>query len=138
MASVEDILRSVPLFEGLSRREISRVMKETQKQSFSPAKSIVSEGDSGGRFFVILDGLANVTVNGRKKATLSRGDFFGEMSVIDKGPRSATVTTETQVTTLSLASWSLLALLEENFSMARKVMQGLCQRIRSEQKSVLH
>lgn len=131
MANPEALLKTVPLFEGLSKKELRYLVKQARTEHIPSGKTVVKEGDPGGRFYIILEGLAKVTIRGRKRSTLARGDFFGEISLIDRGPRSATVLAETNMHTLSLSSWDFLALLEENWPMAKKVLEQLCQRARS-------
>ncbi|HVF12851.1 MAG TPA: cyclic nucleotide-binding domain-containing protein [Actinomycetota bacterium] len=125
-----NLLKRVPLFEGLSRSDLKAVLKETNAETFPAGRVIVKEGSAGGRFFLIIEGLAKVSINGRTRTTLGPGDFFGEMSLIDRSPRSATVTAETGVQALSLASWNLLALLEEHWALTHKVLKVLAARIR--------
>lgn len=123
-------LQRIPLLAGLSKADIKRVLAETQLERFPKGQVIVSEGDPGGRMFVIVEGLAKVTVGGRKRKTLGPGDHFGEISLLDKGRRSATVSAETEVTALSLTSWNFLALLKEHWSMSAAVLKGMASMIR--------
>lgn len=134
----DTLLAGVPLFEGLSKKELKAVLKEAEEEDFNEGQNIVVEGRSGGRFYLILEGRAKVLVGDRAKTTLRAGDFFGEMSIIDKQPRTATVRSETYVRTLSIASWNLLALMEENFPIALKIMRHLSERIREHDRSVTH
>lgn len=132
------LLAEVPLFEGLSKKELKTVLKESEEEDFNSGQIIVAEGKSGGRFYLILEGRAKVLAGTRTKAILRTGDFFGEMSIIDKQPRTATVQADTYVRTLSIASWNFLALMEENFSLAHKVMSHLTERIRENDRSLTH
>lgn len=130
-----DVLGKVPLFHGLSKRELEHIFRETEEETFSAGTRIVSEGESGGRFFVLLEGRASVSIGDRKRGRLGPGDFFGEMSLIDGQPRSATVTADSYVVARSIAPWNFLALLEENWPMNRKVLVALTRRIREMEKS---
>lgn len=123
-------LQRIPLLSGLSKADLKRVLAETHLERFRKDAVVVSEGDPGGRMFVIVEGLAKVTVNGRKRKTLGPGDHFGEISLLDKGHRSATVTAETEVAALSLTSWNFLALLKEHWSMSAAVLKGMAAMIR--------
>lgn len=125
-----DFLQNVPLLAGLSKADMKRVVKETHLETFAKGARIVTEGEQGGRMFLIVEGLANVTVAGQQRKTLGPGDFFGEISLLDKGPRSATVTAETIVTALSLASWNFLALLKEHWTMTAAVLEGVAALVR--------
>ena len=125
-----DMLKRVPLFEGLSGKDLKAVFNETKEETFRAGTDIVTQGGVSGRMYLIIEGEAKVTVNGRTRRTLRAGDFFGELSLIDKGPRSATVTATSNVVARSLTSFSFLALVDEHASISRKVMQQLCRQIR--------
>lgn len=124
-----EILKEVPLFEGLAKSNLRSLMREMQEEVYSPGQTIVKEGQAGGRFFVILEGRAKVVIGGKTKSKLGPGDFFGEMSVIDKAPRSATVAAETHIKGLSLTSWNFLAVLEEAWPITRKILTTLSERV---------
>lgn len=126
-----ELLKSVPLFSELSKAHLKFILKESNPEMYSPGQTIVKEGDPGGRFYVIFEGRADVSVRGGKKATLGPGNYFGEMSLLDRQPRSATVKADTHVRGLSLASWNFLALLEENPTMAKKLLAHMSGRVRS-------
>src|SRR3990170_1477867 len=107
------MLKQVPLFEGLSRRELEQILKVAKEIEFDEGHAIVEEGATGVGFHLIMEGEAHVLVGGRKRATLRSGDYFGEMSLLDGGPRSATVRASTPLRTLALTSWAFLPLLEK-------------------------
>lgn len=131
-----DMLKSVPLFEGLSKRELDSVYNAGKQVEFEAGHDIVEEGHTGIGFHLILDGEVDVLVSGRKRAALGRGDYFGEMSLLDGGPRSATCRTKTEVQTLSLTPWAFLSLVERNPSIARKLLVELSRRLRALEKSL--
>lgn len=133
-----EVLGKVPLFEGLSRKDLDRIFRETEEETFSSGTEIVKEGQKTGRFYILLEGKVNVSVGGRKRGTLHGGDFFGEMSLLDGQPRSATITADGFVKARSIAPWSFLALLEENWPLAQKVLASLSQRVRGLEKSLGH
>jgi CRP/FNR family cyclic AMP-dependent transcriptional regulator len=132
------MLRQVPLFEGFSKRELEAVFSSAKITEFSPGKPVVEEGATGVGFHLILEGEAAVTVGGRKRAVLRSGDYFGEMSLIDGGPRSATVRADTPVRTLGLTSWAFLPLIDDHPSMARKMLVEISRRLRGVEKSLQH
>jgi CRP-like cAMP-binding protein len=128
--SAAQMLGSVGLFEGLSSKELNQIKKSAREVEFPAGMAIVKEGEEGVGFHLILSGRAKVTLKGRARTTLGAGKFFGELSLIDRGPRTATVTAETAVKTLSLTSWEFLPLLEKTPSIARKILLEMCRRLR--------
>lgn len=140
MAKTEVVrsLKNVPLFEGLSMRELKLIAQAGKEVKHPPGRVIVQEGTNGVGFHLILDGAAKVTVRGKKKSGLGPGDYFGEISLIDRGPRMATVVAEDLVRTLTLSSWSFMPLVERHPAIAKKLLMGLCQRLRTLDDSLQH
>ena len=132
------LLGSVGLFEGLSQKELSQVHRQAREGEFSAGDVIVTEGETGVGFHLILSGRAKVLAGKRTIATLGPGDFFGELSLIDRGPRTATVVANTTLKTLSLVSWEFLPMLDRNPSIARKLLIAITGRLRNERKSHTH
>jgi CRP/FNR family cyclic AMP-dependent transcriptional regulator len=132
------MLGQVRLFEGLSKRELQAVYAAGKVTEFAPGKAVVEEGATGLGFHLILEGEAAVTVGGRKRATLRSGQYFGEMSLLDGGPRSATVRAQTPVRTLGLTSWAFLPLIDDHPSIARKLLVEVSKRLRNLEKSLQH
>lgn len=133
-----DVLGSVPLFEGLSKKELAQVSRLGKVVETPAGAVLVEEGSHGVGFHVILDGTAKVTVGGRKRATLKAKDFFGELSLLDRGPRTATVSAETPLRTLWLDSHDFLALVDRNPSIARKLLVEVATRLRGLERSHTH
>jgi CRP/FNR family transcriptional regulator, cyclic AMP receptor protein len=136
--SLKDLLGSVTLFEGLSKTDLYKIEKLGKEVDFPKGKTIVTEGEDGVGFHLILEGKASVIVGGRKRSTMGPGQWFGELSLIDRGPRTATVTTETPVRTFSLLSWEFLPLLDKNPRITRKIMIEMCRRLRAERQDHTH
>ena len=132
------LLGSVGLFEGLSKKELTQVHKQAREGEFSAGDVIVTEGETGVGFHLILSGRAKVLAGNRTIATLGPGDFFGELSLIDRGPRTATVIANSTLKTLSLVSWEFLPMLDRNPSIARKLLVAITGRLRNERKSHTH
>ena len=128
-------LKAVPLFAGLSDRELKSIGQSLKEELYSPGQAMVTEGTSGGPFFLIIEGRAKVVIGGRTRRTLHPGSYFGEMSLLDKGPRSATIVADTHIKALTIRSWDFLALLEENWSLTRKILSELTQRVRALDKA---
>lgn len=134
MARVEEAvgrLGKVDLFEGLPTGVLLKVAMLGEERTFDPGTAMVREGESGGGLFVIFEGEAWVTVGGQERARLSAGDYFGEISLLDDEPRSATVTAHGTVRAFSLPSFTFRPLLEEHFEVADRVILRLCQRLRA-------
>jgi CRP/FNR family transcriptional regulator, cyclic AMP receptor protein len=132
------LLGNVPLFEGLSKKELNSILTVAKEIHFDEGHDIVEEGATGVGFHLIQEGEAHVLIGGRKRATLRAGDYFGEMSLIDGGPRSATVRTTTPVRTLALTSWAFMPLLDKNPSIARKLLQEMSKRLRAIERVLTH
>jgi CRP/FNR family transcriptional regulator, cyclic AMP receptor protein len=133
-----EMLGKVSLFEGLSRKELRLIETKAREVHFPAGSTIVTQGDEGVGFHMIISGRAKVIVNGRTRDTLGAGKSFGELSVIDRGPRTATVVAETDVTTMSLTSWQFMPILDRNPSIARKIVLELTRRLRDERDHYSH
>jgi CRP-like cAMP-binding protein len=128
-------LRGVALFSSMSDRDLKAVLEGCREEIYSDGQAIVREGTPGGPFFLIVEGQAKMTVGGKQVKKLAPGDYFGEIAMIDKGPRSATVVATGNVKALAIASWDFLALCEQDFKIAHKVMMGLAAAVRSLDKN---
>jgi CRP-like cAMP-binding protein len=125
-----DAFASVPLFAGATEKELRQVAELAREEWFRSGEDIVTQGHSSGPFFLITDGEASVLVNDTEVRKIGPGDFFGEMSLIDHQPRSATIRAATDVTTLSISSWDFLTLLERHWDLTHKLLVTLSQRVR--------
>jgi CRP-like cAMP-binding protein len=134
-ANVE-LLGSVDLFAGLKKKDLAKVASALKEMTFAPGTVVTAEGDTDSRFYVIAEGEARVTVNGRKRGVVGAGEYFGEIALIDGGPRSATITAETPLRTLTLAPWNFKPLLNENPAIAYNILLEMCKRLRNVEKSL--
>ena len=134
MAAPTDLLRRVPLFEGLGDRDLKRLSEVFKERTFAAGDAIATEGHSGVGFFVIESGEAKVTVGGEEVATLGAGNYFGEIALIDAGTRTATVTAATKLQCYGLTSWEFRPLVEENATIAWELLQVLARRLREAQE----
>lgn len=132
------LLKQVPLFSGLTAKDLGRISKECELELFSPGQNLITEGQKGGPFFVITEGRAQLIIDGKKKATLAAGNAIGEMSLIDGLPRSATVQAVTQIKALAIRSWNFQSMLEENWPITRKILIELSKRVRKMEKVPQH
>jgi CRP-like cAMP-binding protein len=130
-------LAQVPLFSALSKKELQLVARRAEDVKVDAGRILVSEGSTGSEFFVIIDGTAVVSRHGRKVATLGAGDAFGELALLDKAPRNATVTAQTEMELVVLGQREFGGLIDEVPGFARKLLAGMARRLRdSDAKSV--
>jgi CRP-like cAMP-binding protein len=127
-------LRSVRLFQGLSKADLNYVVDIAKVVHHDDGHTITREGDRGAGMQVILEGEARVVRGGRTAARLGPGDFFGEMALIDEGPRTATVIAATPMTTIGIASWDFRPLVKRRPEMAWKLLVHMTGRLRIAQK----
>jgi CRP/FNR family transcriptional regulator, cyclic AMP receptor protein len=123
-------LSSVPLFSDLPKRALHRLAKEADELAFQPGEHLVDEGLLGETLFVVMQGQAKVTRRGRRVGSVVPGDFFGELSTIDGGPRTATIVAETPMRVLRLFRATLRKLLDDEPQLAVKILDGIVRRIR--------
>jgi len=134
-----ELLRGVPLFSACSKRELSRIASLADQIEVPKGKVLTRKGESGSEFFVIVEGRARVTVGGRGRVSpLGPGASFGEMSLLDQGPRTATVEAESDMQLLVLDARSFSSLLAEVPSVARKVLAAMGARLRVAEKEAIH
>ena len=126
-----DLLQRVPLFSGLDRKEAQELSRTLKERAFSAGDVIAQEGERGIGFFLIESGTAKVTVGGEDRITLGPGDHFGEIALVDEGPRTATVTAESELKCWGLTSWEFRPLVETNASIAWKLLEALAKRVRA-------
>jgi CRP-like cAMP-binding protein len=128
--NAEEVLKSVPLFHGLSKGELKDVAAQAREELYSPGQDIVTEGQSGGPFFCITEGRADILVGSKKIGEYGPGSAFGEMALLEGSKRSATIRAETHVKALAITSWNFLALLQDNWDLTKKILSTLSQRVR--------
>ncbi len=127
-------LRAVPLFAGLKDRQLKDVLGQTRVVEHT-ASEILEEGTKGVGFHLILDGTVTVLQGGQVRRTLGPGEYFGEISLIDGKPRSASVRPEGVVRTLSLTAWNFQPLLERHPALNHQLLLGLCAHVREAEAS---
>jgi CRP/FNR family transcriptional regulator len=130
MADVAETLNRVPLFKGVSDRDLRRLAKVMSERTFRAGESIMAEGQSGIGFFVIEDGSATVSLRGETLRTLGPGDYVGEIALIDEGPRSATVVADTDIRCRGMAAWEFRSFVQEHPEVAWALLQTLAARFR--------
>ena len=125
-----DHLAEVPLFSALSKKDLQLVARRAEDVKVDAGKVLVTEGSAGAEFFIIVDGKARVTSRGRKVAELGPGRFFGELALLDRAPRNATVVADTSMELLVLGQREFAALIDEVPGLAHKLLAGLARRLR--------
>lgn len=122
-------LKGVPLFEDLSRKELVQLERVCEDLEVQPGRVLCTEGEIGREFFVLVDGKVQVIRKGRRVATLTGGDFVGEIALVTELPRTATVTAETPVRLFVLTPREFHAVLDQNRNVERKVLRALARRL---------
>ena len=133
-APVEKV-EKVPFFACLERDEVEQIAALFKERRFAAGETVVVEGSAGAAFFIIDSGEATVAVHGVECNALGEGDHFGEIALIDEGPRAATVTAKTDLVCHGLTYWEFRPLVERNGAIGWKLLQSMAQMVRdAEQK----
>lgn len=126
MSRLAEDLAQVPLFSDLSKRQLKKLAGGFTERSFAAGRTVVREGHmSGVGFFVIAEGTAVVSVSGSTVATLGPGEYFGELAMITRQARGATVTAETPLRCLVIRFWDFREFAKENPDVSWKLLQHL-------------
>lgn len=126
----EEFLARVPVFEKCSPAEIASIAAVAQEHSFAADQIIVTQGTPGQAFYLILAGRVLIERDGKALGMFGPGDFFGEMSLLDNAPRSATIRAVDPTICLMLSSWDFKSVLERTPSIAIKLLEVLSRRLR--------
>jgi len=132
-----DLLAGVPLFADLSTADLKRIASVAKRMRYREDAVVVEEGSTGGRFFVIQSGSARVVVRGRTRATLGAGAYFGELSVLDGEPRTASVVAAEPLEVWSIADFNFRPLLKDRPALALKLLTALTARLRRVENSLV-
>jgi CRP-like cAMP-binding protein len=132
-----ELLKQVPLFAGLSRKQLRSLAGLAEQVRFGQGRTVVQYGGRGSAFFVIVEGKAKVTAgySNRAFARLGPGDFFGELALLDGGPRTASVIAETPLVTIRIARAEFRKMLESQPDVAIKLLEELSRRLRKERSA---
>jgi CRP/FNR family transcriptional regulator, cyclic AMP receptor protein len=125
-----DRLRAVPLFGGCTEKELAFISSRTDEVDVPAGRVLCEKGKSGGDFFVILEGRAEVDAP-QGKRMLGPGEFFGEIALIDNGPRTATVTSATPMRCLVLGHSQFRDVLHQNGDISVKILRAVTERLRA-------
>ena len=134
MAVSIDDLREVRLLRGLKDSDLTSLAADLAERRVAAGDTVVGEGTGGVAFFFILDGETSVTVGGEEVATLGRGEYVGELALLDpEGPRSATVTAKTDVVLAAMSTWQFRPFVLAHPEVAWTLLQRLARRLRDAQ-----
>jgi CRP/FNR family transcriptional regulator, cyclic AMP receptor protein len=123
-------LAALPIFQGLTNRQLKRLVEESRRSEHQPGHEVATEGEGALSMHLILGGTAEVTRGGQAVRTLGEGDHFGEISMIDGKKRSATVTAVTSLQTLAVPHFAFEQLLKDEPGFAATLLVLLCARLR--------
>jgi CRP-like cAMP-binding protein len=127
-----DLLKGVPLFSKLDKKGLQAVALIADELDLPAGRELATEGDRGREFFVLLKGEAEVTKGGQSIATMKEGDFFGEIALVTKMPRTATVTATGNVDVLVITERAFDNLLKNSPEIGRAVAEALVERVAPE------
>ena len=123
-------LAEVPLFSACTRKDLEKIARASDEVEVKSGRLLVEQGRPGHEFFLILEGEATVRRDNRKVATLGPGQYFGELSLLDRGPRTATVTADTDMRVLVLGQREFLGVLDDVPGLAYKILRIMAHRLR--------
>lgn len=133
-----ELLGACPLFRGIDAEGLAALAEMATPVEFPAGHVIAREGDIGTGFFVIIEGTVRVVRDGETVARLGPGEFFGELSVLDRQPRNATVSAEVATTCLALASWDFDKVLLAQPALTLAILRGVAARLRGVTESARH
>lgn len=133
-----DHLARMWLFSACSKKDLTTIGKAADEVKVPKDKILMEEGKPGHEFYLILEGEAAVIRKGKKVVTLGEGKYFGELSLLDRGPRSATIRAETDMNLLVLGQREFSAVLDEVPGMAHKLLAAMAERIRDADTKLYH
>jgi CRP/FNR family cyclic AMP-dependent transcriptional regulator len=137
MAVSIDDLREVNLLRGLKESDLATLAGDLAERRVAAGDAIVGEGTGGVAFFFILEGETSVTVGGEEVASLKRGEYIGELALLDPdGPRTATVTAKTDVVLAAMSTWQFRPFVLAHPEIAWTLLQRLARRLREAQDPV--
>ena len=119
------------LFDGMTVREVRSILDRFDLQTYRPGTRIVTEGKDGEEFFIIVDGEAELSIHDQPVASLGSGDFFGEIGVLDTGPRLGSVAATSTLVALTLANNRLGDVVVDHPKLGLNLLRGIIKRYRA-------
>jgi CRP-like cAMP-binding protein len=130
MSTMADSLKAVPLFSELSDKELRALSQSMHEKRFEQGQEVVTQGESGIGFFVILEGSARVSVGGQKRRSLKAGDYFGELALLEGDFRSASITAEEGLRCAGMTAWHFRPFIRDHPDIAWALLKELARRLR--------
>ena len=127
----QELLEKVSMFAACNKRELGKLASVARERRVPTGTVLTKEGEAGDEFFVVAEGMAEASIRGRKVGSIPAGSFFGELSLLDQGPRTATVTAELPTRLLVINAHDFNGVISEVPSISLKIMRGLATRIRT-------
>jgi CPA1 family monovalent cation:H+ antiporter len=131
-----EMLKATSLFSGLDDTELEKIGATGEYRSYKAGENVVSKGETGDNFYLIVDGVFEVRRKGEQVGRLTKGDFFGEVALIKDQPRSADVNALSDATCLVLTSWVFRVLISCYPTIAKNIMQELVRRVHQTQQTM--
>jgi CRP/FNR family cyclic AMP-dependent transcriptional regulator len=129
-SQVVETLRGIPLFSNCSKSELNEISSIVKEVDFPAGSAICKEGTTGIGMHIVVEGDVKVQIGGRTRRRLGAGAFFGEIALLDGGPRTASVVAESDVKTLSVPQWEFKSMLKEHPNLTVKMLEEACRRLR--------
>jgi CRP-like cAMP-binding protein len=124
-----DMLKRVPLFAGLEKRELEEIAGSMRERRVAAGGNVVEQGAGGAGFFIIDEGEGDVFVDGEHRNTIGPGDYFGEIALLTGSDRTATITAKTDMLCYGMTAWDFKPLVEENATIAWKLLTAMAQKL---------
>lgn len=127
-----DLLKKVPLFAHCSHASLESVERNTDEVDVEAGRTLITQGDSSDSFFVLLNGEADVLIDGKERRVLRQGDFFGEISMLDRGPATATVATRSACRMMVMSHMQFRDAIKGNPDLLVQVLAAVAERLRAD------
>jgi CRP/FNR family cyclic AMP-dependent transcriptional regulator len=125
-----DVLKKVPLFAGLEKRELEQIAATMRERRFSTGDTVTEEGAGGAGFFIVETGHADIQVEGEQRGTIGPGDYFGEIALLTGSDRTATIKATTDLHCYGMTPWDFRPLVESNSAIAWKLLTAMAEKLR--------
>ena len=125
-----DVLKRVPLFAGLERKELESIADSMRERTFPAGQTVTEQGAGGAGFFVVESGEGEVSVDGQARGTVGAGDYFGEIALLTGSDRTATITAKSDLHCYGMTPWDFRPLVEGNPAIAWKLLQSMAEKLK--------